>query len=353
MSWPPVPALIAHRGASASFPEHTLAAYRQAIQEGADVIEPDLVITRDGVLVARHDNVLARLDAQGRLLEATTNVHELAEFAARCCSKTIDGIDMRGWFVEDFTLAELKTLRARERLPHLRPASAQHNDAFDIPTFDDIITLAKHHALRMPGRAIGVEPETKHPSYFHGIGLPLEPALLAVLQQHGWNHRDAPVVVQSFEVSNLKALRKCSDLRLAQLVDLQGGPADGQAQGLSYAHMQTSQGLADIAAYADVVAPHKEWVRPWRRDAQGQALDVLAPTALVQNAHALGLGVQVWTLRPENFFLPAVFQVSEGADDAQHGHTHREVTAYLDAGVDALFCDDTASARAAIDAWLA
>lgn len=190
------PLLIAHRGASAVRPEHTLEAYREAIRAGADFIEPDLVITKDGVLVARHENAMAILNADGSVKEATTNVAERPEFADRKTTKRIDGKDITGWFAEDFTLAELKTLRARERIPAVRPANVRFNDQFEVPTLQEIIDLAKAESARL-GRTIGIYPETKHPSYFQSIGLPLEPALLKVLEDNGWNHADAPVLVQS------------------------------------------------------------------------------------------------------------------------------------------------------------
>ena len=179
-AWPPQPVLIAHRGASALRPEHTLAAYQQAIDDGADIIEPDLVITQDGVLVARHENAIAIVNADGVVQEATTNVAERPEFASRKTTKTIDGKPLTGWFTEDFTLAELKTLRARERIPQLRPANTRYNDQFEVPTLQEVIDLAKAQSAKT-GRTIGIYPETKHPSYFQSIGLPLEAPLLEVL----------------------------------------------------------------------------------------------------------------------------------------------------------------------------
>ena len=169
-AWPPTPTVIAHRGASALRPEHTLAAYQQAIDDGADIIEPDLVITRDGVLVARHENAIAILNADGTVKEATTDVADRPEFAGRKTTRTIDGQTITGWFTEDFTLAEIKTLRARERIPAVRPANLAFDGRFAIPTLQEVIDLAKAQSART-GRTIGIYPETKHPTYFRTIGL--------------------------------------------------------------------------------------------------------------------------------------------------------------------------------------
>jgi len=249
-TWPPTPTVIAHRGASALRPEHTLAAYQKAIDDGADIIEPDLVITKDGVLVDRHENALCILNADGSVKEATTNVAELPEFASRKATKVIDGTTITGWFTEDFTLAELKTLRARERIPVIRPGNVQYNDQFQVPTLQEVIDLAKAQSAAT-GRTIGIEPETKHPSYFKSIGLPLEAPLLATLERNGWNNKSAPVFVQSFEVSNLKEIRQQSTVRLAQLVSSSGRPYDfvlqGAANTRTYADMVTPDGLKEIA----------------------------------------------------------------------------------------------------------
>ncbi|RYD42197.1 MAG: glycerophosphodiester phosphodiesterase, partial [Sphingomonadales bacterium] len=207
------PIVIAHRGASGERPEHTLASYKLAIELGADYIEPDLVLTKDGVLVARHENEISE----------TTDVAAHPEFAGRKATKTIDGLEVTGWFTEDFTLAELKTLRARERLPKLR--STEYDGQFEIPTFEEILTFL---AEANKGRKIpvGVYPETKHPSYFTSIGLPHEAPLLAMLDRFGYRGRTAPVFIQSFEVGNLMDLRAKSDLPLIQLMDAEGAPAD-------------------------------------------------------------------------------------------------------------------------------
>lgn len=346
---PPHPAVIAHRGASALRPEHTLAAYQKAIDEGADFIEPDLVITKDGVLVARHENAIAIVGADGAVREATTDVADRAEFAARKTTKTVDGKSVTGWFTEDFTLAELKTLRARERIPALRPANAAYDGQFEVPTLQEVIDLAKAASART-GRVVGIYPETKHPTYFRALGLALEPPLLAVLDNNGWNHKDAPVLVQSFEVGNLQALRQRSSVRLVQLVAPSGRPYDfvaaGSAGQRTYADLLTPEGLRHVATYADAIAPYKTLVVPV---AGGKPR---VPTGLVERAHAAGLAVHVWTLRPENAFLPAGLKAAPAADGAVRGDSLAEITAYLRAGVDGFFTDDPGVGRAAVQAFV-
>jgi glycerophosphoryl diester phosphodiesterase len=322
------PILIAHRGVSGERPEHTLASYQLAIDQGADYIEPDLVLTKDGVLVARHENEISE----------TTDVAARPEFAARKTSKTIDGESKTGWFTEDFMLAELKTLRARERLPQLRPANTAYDGQFDVPTFDEILSLARDNEKRL-GRPVGVYPETKHPSHFIAIGLAHEAPLLASLARHGYGKREDPIFIQSFEVANLKALRGLTKLRLIQLIEASGSPADNPA--LSYATMINPEGLKAIAAYADGIGPNKSLVIP--RDASG-ALG--APTTLVRDAHKVGLAVHPWTFRRENYFLPAPLRSS--ADPAAVGDLASEIKAFVAAGIDGLFSDNSAQARAVL-----
>ncbi|WP_082669838.1 glycerophosphodiester phosphodiesterase [Comamonas kerstersii] len=331
------PLLIAHRGASAVRPEHTLEAYREAIRAGADFIEPDLVITKDGVLVARHENAMAILNADGSVKEATTNVAERPEFADRKTTKRIDGKDITGWFAEDFTLAELKTLRARERIPAVRPANVRFNDQFEVPTLQEIIDLAKAESARL-GRTIGIYPETKHPSYFQSIGLPLEPALLKVLEDNGWNHADAPVLVQSFEVSTLRQLRSQSAVRLVQLVMPKGSPYDAVAAGkaTTYADMLTPQGLADIASYAYGLGLSKSMVI---RVVDGKNTPA---SPLVAQAQKAGLKVHAWTLRPENQFLPASLKAQPASNAALRGNAQADMEDFLSAGIDGVFTDDPA-----------
>jgi len=347
-AWPPTPTVIAHRGASALRPEHTLAAYQKAIDDGADIIEPDLVITRDGVLVARHENAIAIVNADGSVKEATTDVADRPEFAARKATKTIDGQAVTGWFTEDFTLAELKTLRARERIPGQRPANVAYNGQFEVPTLQEVIDLAKAAGAKA-GRVVGIYPETKHPTYFQSIGLPLEAPLLAVLEKNGWNHQDAPVFVQSFEVANLQAIRKRSSVRLVQLVAPLGRPYDFVAQGAAetrgYADLITPEGLQQVARYANAIGPYKTLVAPVKDGLPGQ------PTGLVERARAAGLAVHIWTLRPENAFLPAGLKKAPASDATLRGDSVAEITAYLRAGIDGFFTDDPAVGRAAVQAF--
>ena len=313
--------IIAHRGASGERPEHTIAAYTLAIEQGADFIEPDLVLTKDGVLVARHENEISE----------TTDVSAKPEFADRKTTKTIDGQKMTGWFTEDFTLAELKTLRAKERLPQLRKANKAYDGQFEIPTFEEILELAK-------ARGVGVYPETKHPSYFASIGLPHEAALLALLTKYGHTEKTAPVFIQSFEVENLKALRSKTKLRLIQLMDEEGSPPD--RADLSYPAMASAEGLKTIASYADGVGPNKMLVIP--RNLLGNLGE---PTSLVTDAHKLGLAVHPWTFRRENYFLP--LGAKSGINPAANGDLESEIRAFLDAGVDGIFSDNPAQAVAA------
>jgi glycerophosphoryl diester phosphodiesterase len=297
------PLVIAHRGASGERPEHTLAAYALAIDQGADVIEPDLVPTRDGVLVARHENEIG----------GTTDVADHSVLADRRTTKTIDGRAVTGWFTEDFTLAELKTLRARERIPDLRPANAQYNGRFEVPTLAEVIALAQ-------ARGVGVYPETKHPTYFAAIGLPTDGPLVEALHAAGWRDEAAPVFVQSFEVANLKAIAVMTRLRLIQLIDAEGAPADGAEH--SYAAMTTPAGLARIARYAWGIGPAKS---------------LLGDGTLVRDAHGAGLCVHPWTFRAENRFLDAPHR--RGDDPAAHGDLAGEIGAALRLGVDGFFTD--------------
>ncbi|WP_422124991.1 glycerophosphodiester phosphodiesterase [Sphingomonas koreensis] len=308
------PIVIAHRGASGERPEHTLAAYELAIEQGADFIEPDLVMTRDGQLVARHENNITD----------TTDVASRPEFRDRKTSKTIDGTRHSGWFSEDFTLAELKTLRAKERLPLLRRGNTKFDGQFEVPTLREVIALAKSASAKT-GRTIGIYPETKHPSYFASIGLPLEAALVAELGAAGWDRADAPVFIQSFEVNNLKALAKLTKVPLIQLMDAEGGPADGAQP--SYAAMITPEGLKAVAAYAAGIGPAK--VMAVKADG--------TVTPLVADAHAAGLKVHPWTFRAENFFLPSGLR--GGINPAGHGRLGEEISRHLAAGVDGFFTD--------------
>lgn len=342
------PIVIAHRGASAERPEHTLAAYERAIDLGADFIEPDLVSTKDGVLVARHENEIS----------GTTDVAARPEFAARRTTRRIDGQEITGWFTEDFTLAELKTLRARERLPAIRPANTAFDGRFEVPTLEEIIRLARRKEAET-GRTIGLYIETKHPSYFQSIGLPLEPELLRLLSAHGYTGAQAPVFLQSFEVANLKALRQETQLPLVQLMEAKGAPYDRVLAGetVRYADMATPQGLAEIATYADAIGIQKEMLVPRTPD-NDVDLEGSGATTLVRDAHAAGLHVHVWTFRSENAFLPRRWQA--GAEESRavagagaggaavlpagRGQAEAELELFLDLGVDGVFADDPAVA---------
>ncbi|WP_075793673.1 glycerophosphodiester phosphodiesterase [Massilia putida] len=336
------PTLYAHRGASALRPEHTLGSYAKAIADGADFVEPDLVATKDGVLVARHENAITD----------TTDIATRPEFASRKTRKIIDGEAHEGWFVSDFTFAELKTLRAIERLPKMRGTA--YDGQFQIVSFDEIIDFVAAEAAAR-GRTIGLIPELKHSTWFAQAGLPLEDRFVATLKAHEYTRR-APVVVQSFEVANLKALRKGlgkpSNVTLAQLVIVGGAydkasPADVAASGgsLTYGDMVTARGLRDIAAYADIVAPNTRAVIPLAKDER-----LAAPTALVADAHKAGLQVVVWTFRPENAFLAADFRNGDGLNARNDAGSVAEIRRYLETGIDGLFSDDSALARKAIDA---
>nr|WP_229512854.1 glycerophosphodiester phosphodiesterase [Massilia sp. AB1] len=338
-AWPPMPTVTGHRGASALRPEHTLAAYQKAIEDGADVVEPDLVSTKDGVLVARHENEIS----------GTTNVATLSQFAARKTTKSIDGVAVTGWFTEDFTLAELKTLRARERIPANRPANVSYNDQFEIPTLQEVIDLVRREG-EARGKVIGIYPETKHPTYFKSIGLPMERRLVDTLLANGYRGKQAAVYIQSFETANLKELRTMTDMRLVQLIDSPANaPYDFVAAktGRTYADLITPAGLKEIAAYADVVSPYKEIIIP-----RTAANELGTPTSFVADAHAAGLKVHTWTLRPENPFLPLSLRAAPVTSPNQRGNAVAEILAYLNAGIDGFFTDDPAVGRAAVNAFL-
>ena len=306
------PLVIAHRGASGFLPEHTLAAYAAAIELGADFIEPDLVMTKDGVLVARHENEIG----------ATTDVASRPEFAARRASKTVDGEAVTGWFTEDFTLAELKTLRARERIPQLRPGNTRFDGHFRVPTFEEVLQLAR-------ASGVGVYPETKHPSYFAARGLAMEEALVKALHAHGYRGRGAAAFIQSFEVGNLKQLAKLTEVPLVQLLSDRGRPWDDTR---SYAELATPAGLKEIATYARGIGPHKNLMIP--RLADGS---LGTPTSLVRDAHAAGLVVHGWTFRAENLFLPREFRAA-GPPPAL-GDMTGELKRFLALGMDGFFTD--------------
>ena len=328
--------VIAHRGASALRPEHTLAAYAKAIEDGADAIEPDLVSTRDGFLMARHENEIG----------STTDVAGHPEFAARKTRKSIDGEKVEGWFTEDFTLAELKTLRARERLPQLR--STQYDGQFEIATLEEIIDLVSVESAKH-GRMIGLVPEIKHPTYFAGLQLAMEDKLLAALAAHEYT-RTAPVMIQSFETANLRALRDKlgsahPNIQLLQLLGDKGDrPYDMVVakQRTSYGDLMKPNGLREIAGYADAIGPSAKNVE-LRTDASG------THSALIDAAHEAGLKVVVYTFRPENYFLGSAFKGDGGAAARNETGSVQEMRSYIAAGIDALFTDDPALGRRAVD----
>ncbi len=286
--------VIAHRGASGERPEHTLASYRRAIEQGADYIEPDLVMTRDAVLVARHEPEIG----------GTTDVADHPEFASRRRAQVVDGVTMEGWFTEDFTLAELKTLRARERLPRLRPANTAFDGQFEVPTFEEIMQLAldtNHRRASQP--RIGVYPETKHPAHFRSLGLPQEAAVLETLRRFGYDAPGSPVFIQSFDPNNLKQLRGMTRLPLVQLLE------------------QEVNDLPAMARYVDAIGIAKP----------------LATSGTVAAANDAGIAVHVWTFRAENEFLPD--DLKAGNDPATHGDLPAEIERYLARGIDGFFVD--------------
>lgn len=337
----PAPLVIAHRGDSAHLPEHTLAAYAHAIEHGADYIEPDLVSTRDGVLVARHENGIG----------ATTDVATHPEFAGRRTVRSVDGQMQEDWFVEDFTFAELRRLRTRERLPELRSTAA--DGLHPVPRLEEIIELvARESAVR--GRVIGLIPEIKHSGHFAAIGLAMEERLLGVLGAHPYT-RSAPVVIQSFETGNLRALRTRlegdddrGNIRLLQLIGAPDAPPPDLAisGGPTYMDMLAAEGLHGIAAYADIVGPHLAYVLPL--DDEGRPLEA---TPLVAAAQAAGLQVMPYTFRPENHFLPRTLQDGDDPRQRSEAGAIAHIRLLLDAGIDGFFTDDAAIGRAAVDGW--
>ncbi|GAA1018056.1 glycerophosphoryl diester phosphodiesterase [Acrocarpospora pleiomorpha] len=326
------PLIIGHRGAPAFRPEHTLLSYEAAAKMGADYIEPDLVSTKDHILVARHENEIS----------GTTDVENHPEFATRRVTKTIDGLQITGWFTEDFTLAELRTLRAEERIPDLRPDNTAYNGLAQIPTFDEVIQLAKRYG-------VGVYPETKHPTYFDSIGLSLEEPLLEVLNRHGWRDKRSPVFIQSFETTNLKELRAKTRLPIVQLINGSGAPYDLVAAGdpRTYDNLITPDGLRDIAKYADGIGPATTRIVPV--DATGK---LGQPTSLIRDAHRKGLKVHPFTIRDENAQLPLDYRLGNPASPAfprATGDVMGWVERLFELGVDGVFADDPGLARATRD----
>ena len=337
--------VVGHRGASALRPEHTLASYQKAIDDGADFIEPDLVSTKDGVLVARHENEIG----------GTTNVSVLSQFADRKKTKIIDGTSLTGWFTEDFTLSELNQIKARERIPALRPDNVQYNDQFNIPTLEQIIELAENH-YKKTGKVVGLYIETKHPTYFQKQNLSLEDPILKTLAKYQYTRDIAPIYLQSFEVNNLKyfkdQLTLHKTLKYAKIIQLYDekslSPADFVAQGIktTYGDMATAQGLTDVAKYANGVGPWKPYIFNET---------YTAPSDFVKNAHAVNLKVHPYTFRPENNFLANNLKCSTATTDASkrcEAGANKEYEMYFKAGVDGVFTDDPGLGRKAVDAYL-
>jgi glycerophosphoryl diester phosphodiesterase len=311
--------IIAHRGASGERPEHTLAAYERAIDLGADYIEPDLVVTKDMQLVARHENELS----------GTTDVASRPEFAERRRTKMVEGQQVAGWFSEDFTLAELRTLRARERVAAVRPANARYDGLYQVPTFAEIVQLVRAKEAAT-GRAIGLYPELKHPTLMlQQERIDMVDLMVRELRRLDLDRADARVFIQIFEVTPLQRLKRQVEVPLILLIGERGGPFDEPA--LRWAEMMTPAGLAEVARYADGIGP---WL--------GHVLDpaTLQPTALVRDAHAAGLTVHPWTLRKENGFLPAALQT--GGGPAAEGEWRKLFAAALATGADGFFTDNVA-----------
>lgn len=329
-----VPAVAAHRGASGRRPEHTLGAYREAIAAGCDDIELDLVVTADGVLVARHEAELS----------ATTDVATRPDFADRRTTRAVDGVEQTGWFAEDLTLAELRRLTTRERMPLLRPANTLFDGIEPVPTLDEVLDLVTRESARR-GRPVGVLAELKHAAHARAAGVPLEDPLLETLARHGLDHPWSRVSVMSFETDVLRRLATLTRLPLVQLIDhAHLRPPDLRALGepTTYADLVTPAGLDRIDEYADGIGPHKSWVLTPGADGR-----IVGRSGLVRAAHSRGLTVHAWTLRAENRYLPLDFRI--GTDPGAPGDLAAEVRALLAAGVDGLITDHPDLALAGLD----
>jgi glycerophosphoryl diester phosphodiesterase len=314
------PLVIGHRGASGYRPEHTLAAYELAARMGADFIEPDVVPTKDHVLVVRHENEIS----------GTTDVADHLEFASRKVTKTVDGEAVSGWFTEDFTLAELRTLRAKERLPLVRQQNTLYDARWAVPTLREVFQLRERLSTELD-RPIGIIPETKHPTYFTAIGLPLESALVEMVREFGLDQAEAPIVIQSFELNNLVALRETHGVKVSEvLLTSTSGGGFGDSQ--TYAELLTPTGLGFVSRWVSSIGPDKNQVIPRNPDGS-----LGAPTSLVSDAHAAGLTVMPYVFRAENTFLPTNLQV--GTSPHEVGRAITEGVTFMRAGVDGLFWD--------------
>ncbi|NJB37432.1 glycerophosphodiester phosphodiesterase [Croceivirga sp. JEA036] len=340
------PLIIAHRGAQSVFPEHTLEAYAKGVELGADYIEPDLVLTKDGVLVARHEPMLS----------GTTNVADLPEFADRKTTKNVDGKEVTDWFASDFTLEEIKQLRAVQVWPN-RPHD--YDGKFQIPTFSEIIALAKSKTTAS-GNKVGIYPEIKHPYFHNQLGFAMEDALLQELDKAGWNHYDAPVFVQCFEVAPLQYINTKSTVKLVQLISTYDVNADGSlvfdvpagdfisyaapydfyvdGDSRTYEYFSTEEGMLFTASYADGIGPWKPFIISFTKDVNGNVDKVLPPSDFIDLAHKYGLKVHPYTFRNED-------------EKWSGGNPEAEYHLFFDAGVDGVFTDYTDDAVRALESW--
>jgi glycerophosphoryl diester phosphodiesterase len=352
------PIVIGHRGASGYRPEHTLEAYRVAIQQGANFIEPDLVLTKDGVAIARHEPLFGATAVNGVPVPVpneytTTNIFDHPEFASRLRTRTLDGTSITGYWSDDFTLAEVKTLRARERIPTIRPGNAAYNDLYEIPTLQEVVDLAKEQTLAT-GRTIGIYPETKHSTFFAQNASNrtnpgrFEDVVIATLHANFGNRADAPVFIQSFEVANLQYLSTLTDIPLVQLLNSGSSrPYDFvvAGDGRTYADLISAAGLEFVNDYAAGIGPTRDLLIPRPGNVIG------APTSAVADAHAAGLLVHPFTFRAENNFLSAGFRI--GGNLAAFGNYLDETLLYLELGVDGFFTDQPDLGVRAVNAMTA
>ncbi|MCS0636208.1 glycerophosphodiester phosphodiesterase [Streptomyces sp. LP05-1] len=321
----PVPTIIAHRGVSGQRPEHTLGSYQLALELGAHLIEQDVVPTRDGHLVCRHEN-----DITG-----TTDVADRPEFAARKTTKTVDGAKLTGWFTEDFTLAELKTLRAKERIPAVRQRNTLYDGRWDVPTLEEVLRWAEREGRRR-GHPVWLYIETKHPTYFRKLGLGLEERLAGLLRRYGRHRADGATLLQSFEPSSLRRLAGLVRTPRVLLLDAAATrPWDftEAKDPRTVADLITPAGLKEVASYAQGIGPTLDLIIP--KGADGR---LGRPTSLVRDAHARGLILHPYTMRNENSFLPADFR--RGSDPAAYGDVFGAYRTYLATGIDGVFTDN-------------
>ncbi|THA58814.1 glycerophosphodiester phosphodiesterase [Streptomyces sp. A1136] len=332
----PVPLIIGHRGSSGYRPEHTLGSYQLALDLGADVIEQDLVPTKDGHLVCRHENEIG----------GTTDVADHPAFASRRTTKSVDGVSVTGWFTEDFTLAELKTLRAKERIPAVRQRNTLYDGRWDVPTFEEVLRWADQEG-RTRGRRVWLHCETKHPSYFRALGLGLEEPLARLLRRYGRDGANAPLFLQSFEPSSIRRLSRLVSAPRVVLLSAAGTrPWDFELakDPRTVADLVTPEGLKWIAGFAQGIGPTLDLIVP--RDADGK---LGTPTTLVRDAHARRLVLHPYTARNENTFLPAEYR--KGADPTAYGDAFGAFRRYFELGVDGIFTDNPDTGLLAAEAF--